>query len=612
MCNNASTIEILDGSNFKRWKRDLEFAMGCANLDLSLSKDMPTEPADGTSTEEKESYEKWMHSNKMCMLAIKKTVPEHMLTGLPQTDSAKSLVAALEECYKLADNAEISSLLDTMNSLSYKDFPNVRDYIMRWTHMRSKLSAHDINLPDKFMVARILSTLPPEFGMIKTSFNTQGESWSILELITRCVAEEEKIKKEKKQTALATVSASFDKNKGKGSNQATKPRSNNFKKKGKPQKQSKEWQKNVKCFFCNKRGHVKKDCFKFKNWLEKKKGNNEKGMPSALVCVESNLADVCKNSWWIDSGASIHIAMSLKGFLKQRKPKDHEGKVKMGTDSEVAAEYIGSVKLILESGFKLELKNVLYIPSFRRNLISVSVLDKSGLCCVFKNGVMQLLSESNVIGTAVLSNGLYKLNLSSLNDESFVAKRALLNEESSTLWHKRLGHISKERLERLVKSGLLPSLDFDDMETCVDCIRGKLTKTRKKEAKRSDDLLQIIHTDICGPFQNTICGCRYFITFIDDLSRYGHIFLIKEKLEALEKFKVFKLEVENQLEKKIKIVRSDRGGEYYGKHGDTGQQMCPFAKFLQESAIAPQYTMPYSPEHHGVAERRNRTLMEMV
>ena len=89
------------------------------------------------------------------------------------------------------------------------------------------------------------------------------------------------------------------------------------------------------------------------------------------------------------------------------------------------------------------------------------------------------------------------------------------------------------------------------------------------------------------------------------------MYLIKEKVDALEMFKVFRIEVEKQLGKVIKIVRSDRGGEYYGKHGDVGQQNELFARYLQDNGIVARYTMPGSPEQNGMAERWNRTLMEM-
>ena len=111
------------------------------------------------------------------------------------------------------------------------------------------------------------------------------------------------------------------------------------------------------------------------------------------------------------------------------------------------------------------------------------------------------------------------------------------------LWHKRLRHISRERVERLIKTDILSSLDFEDMEICVDYNRGKLPKVKNKGASRSSDLLEIVHTDISGPYSTTICGSRYFLTFIGDFSRYGYLYLFKEKSDALDKFKVFKLEV---------------------------------------------------------------------
>ena len=147
----------------------------------------------------------------------------------------------------------------------------------------------------------------------------------------------------------------------------------------------------------------------------------------------------------------------------------------------------------------------------------------------------------------------------------------LPKEQSYALWHKRFGHISKDRVERLIKTNILPALK-NDLETCVDCCRGKMTKIRKKIAVRSSDLLEVIHIDISGPYTATLCRNFYFITFIDDYYRYGYLYLIKEKAESLDKFKI-RTEVEKQLGKVIKVVRSDRGGEYYGKHGNVGQLM---------------------------------------
>ena len=107
-------------------------------------------------------------------------------------------------------------------------------------------------------------------------------------------------------------------------------------------------------------------------------------------------------------------------------------------------------------------------------------------------------------------------------------------------------------------------------------------------------------------------GELYFITLIDDFSRFGYVYLIKEKYDALDVFKIFKAEVENQLERKIKVVRFDRGGEYYGRCTESGRNPGPFAKFLENEGIVVQYTMPGTPQQNSVAERRNMMLMDMV
>jgi len=147
----------------------------------------------------------------------------------------------------------------------------------------------------------------------------------------------------------------------------------------------------------------------------------------------------------------------------------------------------------------------------------------------------------------------------------------------------------------------------------MDFIKGKQTNKTTKDAKRSSEILEIIHTNICGPFP-TPClnGQRYFISFTDDHTRYMYLYFLHDKAEALNAFKTYKVEVEKQKEKKIKIVRSDIGGEYDGRYTENGQMIGPFAQFLEEEGIVAQYTMPDTPQQNGVAERRNHTFMDMV
>ena len=233
-----------------------------------------------------------------------------------------------------------------------------------------------------------------------------------------------------------------------------------------------------------------------------------------------------------------------------------------------------------------------------------------------------MYQDSLLIGTGVLCGNLYKLELSALPFVSTTftiniassSKHLRLNEKSYILWHKHLDHIFRQRMERLFKDEILPDLDFSDFDTCVDCIKGRLiAKIRNAKVDRCTELLGVIHIDICGSFTPLAIGDhKYFITFIDDYSRYGLVELIREKSDSLDAFKTFKAKVELQRGKKIKVVHSDRGGEYYGRYDEMERNPGPFAKYLQECGIDAQYTMSYTPQHNGIEEMRNHTLLDMV
>jgi len=105
---------------------------------------------------------------------------------------------------------------------------------------------------------------------------------------------------------------------------------------------------------------------------------------------------------------------------------------------------------------------------------------------------------------------------------------------------------------------------------------------------------------------------RYFITFIDDYSRYGYVYLLHEKSQVVNVLEIYLNEVERQLDGKMKVVRFDRDDEYYGRYDETRQHPDPFSKFLQKCGIYAQYIMPDTPQQNGVSERHNRTLMDMV
>ena len=154
--------------------------------------------------------------------------------------------------------------------------------------------------------------------------------------------------------------------------------------------------------------------------------------------------------------------------------------------------------------------------------------------------------------------------------------------------------------------GLPTTMNETHIGFCNECAANKIHQSSFSHERmiRANGFLDLIHTDICGPMKTqSHSGCRFFIKFIDDYSRKGHVYFLKAKNEAFEKFQDFKALVENETGRRIKILCSDRGGEYIGRE---------FDRFLRQNGIRHQLTAPYSPQQNGIAERYNRTIVEIA
>ncbi|KAI3698995.1 hypothetical protein L2E82_42959 [Cichorium intybus] len=295
--------------------------------------------------------------------------------------------------------------------------------------------------------------------------------------------------------------------------------------------------------------------------------------------------------------------------LKESREVEH-GRLNliMGNRRSSPVTKIGVYSLVLSSDVSIELFNCCYSPEIARNIISFHALFRQGFQFSFDNkiGSISVFKNGILIFTAFPCDGVYETvecvdNLG--HSVNYIDSTS--GVEKVCLWHSRLGHIIKKRIAQLQKDGVLESFDLRTDDVCESCLLGKMTKSPFRGSfERGEGLLDIIHTDVCGPFRSTTKdGTRFYVMFTDDFSRYGYIYLIKHKSDTFEKFKEFKNEVENQLGRKIKMLRSDRGGEYLS---------IEFLDYLKECRIVSQLTPPRTPQLNGVAERRNRTLLDMV
>jgi transposase InsO family protein len=176
----------------------------------------------------------------------------------------------------------------------------------------------------------------------------------------------------------------------------------------------------------------------------------------------------------------------------------------------------------------------------------------------------------------------------------------------SELWHRRLAHLHYRALPALGKMVTgLPQLRVEHDGICRGCALGKNAKgSFPSSDNRSKGILDLVHSDLCGPMTiASLSGYLYYVIFVDDYSRKTWIYFLKSKEseEVLGRFQEYRAQVENLTGKKIKILRSDNGGEYTSKG---------FCDFCVEAGIKREYTVPYNPQQNGVAERKNRSIVE--
>ncbi|GJV43322.1 retrotransposon protein, putative, ty1-copia subclass [Tanacetum coccineum] len=363
------------------------------------------------------------------------------------------------------------------------------------------------------------------------------------------------------------------------------------------------------CHHCSDTGHWKRNCPQYLSELLKNKKLPQRASTSGIFTIE--LFTFPGKSWVYDTGCETHICNTTQGFRRGRNLKPGALSLYMDNGQHAAVKAIGSYDLCFPSGLIIVLHNCHYVPFITRGVISVSRLYDDGFINRFENDNSISVSKDNLIYfNAMLRDGIYEIILSNsnTNDSSMYAisnKRAKLNLDSFLLWHCRLRHISKKRKEKLQHDGLLNSINTKYFKKCISCFSGKMArKPYSHQVERAKDLLGLIHTDVCGPFRIVSRqGASHFVTFTDDFSRYGYVYLLKHKHEVFETFKVFQKEVENQLGKTIKLLRYDCGGEYLSQE---------FLDHLNEHEIISHRTPPYTPQHNRVSKRRNRTLLDMV
>jgi hypothetical protein len=305
------------------------------------------------------------------------------------------------------------------------------------------------------------------------------------------------------------------------------------------------------------------------------------------------------NPWYIDSGCSKHMTGDKSKFLTLSEIKS--GNVNFGNDAPRKIKGKGMVSL---SNGKWKAQDVLFVEGLKHNFLSVIQFCDRGCEVIFtsKDCRIKCVNSGQLVAKGIRTeNNVYVLKEE--KEECHLSKY-----DEICLWHRRLGNLNFDHIIKLRNNGAVKDLSKISKSynsICKPCQIGKLTRTQFKSKKfpSTEKPLQLVHMDLCGPSRKECTEKEiYFMLIIDDYSRLTWVSFSKEKSEAFEKFKVFKALTENQTGKRLKAVRSDRGGEFSSWN---------FKEFCDKYGIKREYTIPRTPQQNGVVERQNRSVQQM-
>ena len=606
-------IEKLNNSNFHAWKQKIILVLCLRDLDQYIDDTPPTDSAQKAV---------WIRGDRKAKAIIGLSLSDEHLENVTEAGSAKEI------CNTILNVFESHTLLNKLAARTrfytaqMDSGEKVISYINRIKQLAASLKSMNVDIDDKEMAMAVLNGLPSAYGNLIVALDASGdqEKHFTLEFVkSRLLQEETPAELRKRGTSSRPGESALINHDTTRSNSSNANFTTNT----------------YQCTNCGRKGHTASRCWG-KDIVGKRpsrptnntngRGINERPRENAFIgtaqtdkdpmsdnefiCLSANIDNSKLTSgtsrWIIDSGCTAHITFDRSLFINYRPVSN--ASVETGTKQRVSAVGCGDILLSIKchSTFvNCKLQDVLYVPSFEYSLLSVSALDRKGIKTNFGNQKCEIRKGPKLVATGKLEGCLYTLEtkrLSSTVDSAHVA--------SLQLWHERLAHVDRRGIAQMVRKGVVKGIQISNSDSqgdCMACIQGKAHRAAipaVRTSARASGMLDRIHSDVCGPMEEvSIGGSRYFVSFIDEHSSWVTVYCVKQKSEVSDCFLSYQKFCERQHGRKIRILRSDRGGEYLSNGLQT---------HFDDTGIQHELTTAYTPHQNGMAERLNRTLVSLV
>ena len=619
----STKLPVFDGKNWNRWMKQMIVLFGAQDVLELVTEGYVPVAADATDAQ-KLAQKDTKKKDQRALFYIHQCVDENVFEKIADSETAKAAWDTLIRCYggdASVKKVKLQSLRKQYENLNMKNNEKVPEYISRMILITNEMKACGETLSEQVIIEKVLRSLTPQFDYIVVAIEHSKDlsSMRIEELQSSLEAQELRLteRNSEREVEQQALKADSGKNYQKKSWSEAKRRSDGVQKpetsnsdKQKYQKGKEKFdKKKIQCYCCQKFGHFASECRSNKERKSEEANiarSSDDSDGESVLLMASETDDMNSSEWWyMDTGCSNHLTGNKKWLVDFDSSKST--RIRCADDKYLNAEGMGNVRVILNNGKAALIQNVWYVPGMKSNLMSVGQLIEKGFSVTMKDNLLKLYDRNQklIMESEQGRNRTFKVNVKTADSECLSATSV---EKDSELWHRRFGHLNFRSLGHLKSKNLvhgIPTIKKPE-KSCKVCMEGKQPRLSFASgvAPRAKHALGVVHSDVCGPFPvASIGGNKYFVSFVDEFTRMTWVSLIKFKHEVFAEFQKFKVKAEKQSGQKLKILRTDGGGEFNSNE---------FKTFCEENGIEHEVTAPYTPQHNGLAERRNRTLLDMV
>lgn len=648
----SHTVDRYDGTNFLLWKNHMRFIFQSRDMfsivNGQLQKSSLTTPAEQLQ---------WEKKDKQAIVAILGTLDSFHKQEVINCSTSHEMWTQLQAYHDQHSDECIIALQAKYYNFTLLEGQSIAVFISTLQQLAKQLTDLGQTITERQLITKIICGLPSSFDSFLLAWdNLPLPNQSLLGLQSRLIKLQSKLRERAQRVDSPSDHAFYTKGGPYGVPQS--PSSPSVAQKKERADRLAKHKRHSRCYQCGQRGHFGKDCPNdastsddetskrppppraSQRSLQKRfpKGKRSQAhitassiksdtasdcssASSEAYCVSSslNLSSPDEDAFWFaDSGATEHMTDKLQWFTNFQSIADECWTVTVADNNVLYVRGIGDIPVQatidgVVTSFRL--KNVLYVPQLKRNLISTGRLTEKRVAIVHIRDQCKIITDDGngpllMIGSKY--SGLWRLHIVASKSQSSANIVAATSPPVATRlvqkWHSRLGHVNFRTLLQMSSQERvdgLPQLTKPVSPLCTGCIHGKHHRTVfsvNTERKRVPEPGLFFHCDISGPFQvQSHGGHSYFITFKDDHSSFRFVFFMADRTEVLTKFKILYKLAKKETGRSMSKLRTDNGREFLSKD---------FQAFIQLKGIRHELTAPYTPEQNSVAERDNRSVVE--